>query len=226
MKPLLRVVLIVDALMLLGFGALFVLTPWDLLYDSLQLVQTQPALVGIVFGVVLLGLAWLAIHAAFDGALTVAVGRVAGHLGWICGVVMLVWLIGLHRPMLTRFGELVCAGVGAWLIVIGLGGVRLAAAVRQREKVQAAADAAAQREARAAAKQDAKAVARQEARQEPVSYATPVVVTEPAPAMPAPVVTPAPAATPEPAAAPAPSAATEEARHAAATGTPRRPMGG
>ncbi|WP_233863210.1 hypothetical protein [Paraburkholderia adhaesiva] len=138
MKALLRVVLIVDALMLLGFGVLFLLTPWASLFDALQLVQPQPVLVGLVLGVVLMGLAWLAVRAAFDGAMTVPVGRVAGHINWICGVLMLVWLIGFHNPQLTGFGQLTAGGIGAWLIVIGFGGVRLAGAVRRREKAQAA----------------------------------------------------------------------------------------
>jgi len=219
MKPLLRVVLIVDALMLLGFGALFVLTPWHLLYDALQLVQPQPALVGMVLGVALLGLAWLAVHAAFDGALTVAVGRVAGHVSWISGVLMLVWLIGLHRPSLTGFGELVSGGVGAWLIVIGLGGVRLAASVRRREKVQAAADASARRARPVTATNE-------DVRREPVSYTTTPMAAGAAPVSP---VRPAPVAPMPPQAVPAatpPSAAAEAARDAAATGTPRPPLDG
>ncbi len=68
MKPLLRVVLIIDALLLLAFGVLFVLTPWKGLYDALQLVQVEPAMVGQAFGIALLGLAWLSFHAAVNGA--------------------------------------------------------------------------------------------------------------------------------------------------------------
>jgi hypothetical protein len=166
MKPLLRVVLIVDALMLLAFGVLFLLTPWASLYDALQLVQPQPALVGQVFGVVLLGFAWLVARAAFDGAMTAPVGRVAGHVDWIAGVLMLVWLIGLHTPRLTGFGQLVAGGVGVWLILIGFGVARLAGAVRRRDKVLAAEAAAAQREARN--------VAKREPRPEPAKHAEPV----------------------------------------------------
>ncbi|WP_322013916.1 hypothetical protein [Paraburkholderia sp. J12] len=166
MKPLLRVVLIVDALMLLGFGVLFLLTPWASLFDALQLVQPQPPLVGQVFGVVLLGFAWLAARAAFDGAMTAPVGRVAGHIDWIAGVLLLVWLIGLHTPRLTGFGQLLAGGLGAWLILVGLGLARLAAAVRRRDKALAAEAAAVERDARDAAKR--------ERRQEPVTYAAPV----------------------------------------------------
>lgn len=166
MKPLLRVVLIVDALMSLGFGVLFLLAPWASLYDALQLAQPQPALVGQVLGVVLLGFAWLAVRAAFDGAMTATVGRVAGHVDWIAGVLLLVWLIGLHTPKLTGFGQLVAGGVGAWLIVIGFGLARLSGAVRRRDRALAAEAAAAQR--------DAKIAAKREPRQEPVTYATPV----------------------------------------------------
>ncbi|MBB5442216.1 MULTISPECIES: hypothetical protein [unclassified Paraburkholderia] len=134
MKPLLRVVLILDALLLLAFGLLFVLTPWTSLYDALQLVPTEPMLVGQAFGVALIGLAWLAVHASFDGALTSTVAKVVGHAHWLIGVLMLVWLLGLHTPSLTGFGQMVAVLAGIVLVVIGLGGVRLSGAVRRREK--------------------------------------------------------------------------------------------
>lgn len=243
MKPLLRIVLIVDALTLLGFGVLFLLTPWNSLYNALQLVQPQPALIGQAFGVVLLGFAWIAARAAFDGGLTAMVGRTVGHVNWIAGVLMLVWLIGLHTPRLTGFGQLVAGAVGAWLIIVGLGGTRLAGAVKRREKVQAAEAAAQEREARAVARSK---------REEPVVYAKPVFADRPVgtgaagaePVVPPPAVTPAspapvpPVVTPAvtPAATPAvmpvtPRTATEaeEARLAArdeAAGSPRPPVRG
>jgi predicted lipid-binding transport protein (Tim44 family) len=172
MKALLRVVLIVDALMLLGFGVLFLLTPWASLYDALQLVQPQPVLIGLVLGVVLLGLFWLAVRAAFDGAMTVPVGRVAGHINWISGALMLVWLIGLHSPELTGFGQLIAGGIGAWLIVIGFGGVRLAGAVRRREKAQAA--QAKQVAGSAPVRRDPLLVTQNEVPGEPVTRSMPV----------------------------------------------------
>lgn len=225
MKPLLRIVLIADALMLLGFGVLFLLTPWNSLYNALQLVQPQPALIGQAFGVVLLGFAWIALRAAFDGDLTAMVGRTVGHVNWIAGVLMLVWLVGLHTPQLTGFGQLVAGAVGAWLIIVGLGGTRLAGAVKRREKAQAAEAAAQEREARAAARTK---------REEPVVYAKPVPAGGPeqagtsgtGPAVPSP-------ATPMPAdvAAATPGAAeqAQEARVAArdeAADAPRPPLRG
>ncbi len=135
MKPLLRVVLILDALLLLAFGLLFLLTPWTSLYDALQLVQTQPALVAQGFGVALIGLAWLAFHASFDGDLTAKVAkRSVGHVNWLTGVLMLVWLLGMHTPALTGFGQIVAVLTAVVLVLIGLGGVRLSGAVRRREK--------------------------------------------------------------------------------------------
>ncbi|QJP71980.1 hypothetical protein [Burkholderia glumae] len=148
MKPLLRVVLVIDALLLLAGGVLFVLTPWKGLYDALQLVPVDPAMAGQAFGVALLGLAWLAFHASFNGDLTTGVARAVGHVNWLIGVLMVVWLIGLHRPELNALGQLVSVATAVVLLVIGLGGVRLASAVRRRErglaadaKVQPAADA-------------------------------------------------------------------------------------
>ncbi|HKT99780.1 MAG TPA: hypothetical protein VJS30_25130 [Paraburkholderia sp.] len=232
MKPLLRVVLIVDALMLLGFGVLFLLTPWNSLYNALQLVQPQPALIGQAFGVVLLGFAWIALRAAFDGGLTAMVGRAAGHVNWIAGVLMLVWLIGLHAPRLTGFGQLVAGAVGAWLIIVGLGGARLASAVKRRDKAQAAEAAAQEREARAVAAAK---------REEPVVYAKPAFAGGPAeagaagaePVVRRPAVTPA-APAPVPPAVPASephttAAQAEEARLAArdeAADAPRPPLRG
>jgi hypothetical protein len=156
MKPLLRAVLILDALLLLAFGLLFLLTPWTSLYNALLLVQTQPALVGQGFGVALIGLAWLAVHASIDGALTSAVAKVVGHVNWLTGVLMLVWLVGLHTPALTGFGQISAVLTGVVLLVVGLGGVRLSGAVRRREKVRLAEAAAAERAEKQAAKDAAK----------------------------------------------------------------------
>jgi hypothetical protein len=152
MKALLRVVLIADALLLLAFGLLFLLTPWASLYNAMQLVQVQPALIGQAFGIALIGLAWLALHASIDGALTTTAARVVGHVNWLTGVLMLVWLLGLRTPSLTGFGQLVSVLAAAVLLIIGLGGVRLAGAVRRRERTRLAETAAAERADRQAAK--------------------------------------------------------------------------
>ncbi|HTH60279.1 MAG TPA: hypothetical protein VL689_08990 [Paraburkholderia sp.] len=213
MKPLLRVVLIVDALLLFAFGVLFLLTPWASLYDALQLVRTQPTLVGQAFGFVLIGLAWLAAHAAFDGALTASIGRVVGHVNWIVGVLMLVWLIGLHTPAMSGFGELVAGAVAAWMIVLGLGGVRVARLVRRRDRALAL---------------EAAAVARAPVSHEPVGVATPVYATEPrvgeTPARPLTEVTVTRAAV-----SPPPAVSVEDARNAArdeAAGSTKPPLHG
>jgi hypothetical protein len=249
MKPLLRAVLILDALLLLAFGVLFLLTPWTSLYNALLLVQTQPALVAQGFGVALIGLAWLAFHASLDGALTSTVARVVGHVNWLTGVLMLVWLLGLHTPALTGFGQIVAVLTGVVLLVIGLGAVRLSGAVRRREKVRAAEAVAAGRADRQAAKDAAKDAAN---RREPgrvtagfpVYHADPVVepvipVTHPvgspaaAPLHPA-VVDEAGLSAAEraqrtsPAASAEAAAAREDARNAAADapGAPRPPFHG
>ncbi|HWT38840.1 MAG TPA: hypothetical protein VN289_21310 [Paraburkholderia sp.] len=151
MKPLLRAVLIIDALVLLAFGLLFLLTPWKSLYDALQLVQTDPALVGQGAGIALIGLAWLALHASIDGAMTATTAKVVGHVNWLTGVLMLVWLVGLHTPRLTAFGQLVAVLTGVALLVIGLGGVKLAGAVKRRERLTVS--AAAERADRVAARE-------------------------------------------------------------------------
>jgi len=135
MKPLLRAVLIVDAMLLMGFGVLFVLTPWQALFNALQLANIQPAMLGQAFGIALLGLAWLAFHAAVNGELTTPVARVVGHVNWLIGVLTVVWSFGTgNGPALAAAGRVLSAMAGIALIVLGLGGVRLASAVRRREK--------------------------------------------------------------------------------------------
>ena len=240
MKPLLRAVLIIDALLLLAFGLLFLLTPWTSLYNALQLVQTQPTLVGQGLGITLIGLAWLAFHASIDGALTSTVAKVVGHVNWLTGLLMLVWLIGMHRPELTGFGQLVAVLAGVVLVVIGLGGVRLSGAVRRRERLRLAEIAAAERAEKQAAKDDARGRDAVGYRAEPVvepvvvparaSMAEPVVPPATRPASP---ISPATGHPVEPdfAAANRPgtlSASDVEARSAAADapGAPRPPFHG
>jgi hypothetical protein len=152
MKPLLRVVLILNALVFLAFGLLFVLTPWVGLYGALQLepIRVQPAFAGQLFGIALIGLAWLAFHAALDGALTARAARVSGHVQWVSGVVVLVWLLGLHMPEVAGFGQVCAAVVGAVLLVLGLGSVRLSSAVRRNERAKQAGAASAERAQRRA----------------------------------------------------------------------------
>ena len=232
MKPLLRAVLIIDALLLLAFGVLFLLTPWTSLYNALQLVQTQPTLVGQGLGIALIGLAWLAFHASIDGALTSTVAKVVGHVNWLTGLLMVVWLIGMHRPELTGFGQLVAVLAGVVLVVLGLGGVRLSGAVRRRERLRLAESVAAGRAERQAAKDAARG-------RDAVGYRAEPVVEPVVPAAVPPVVRPASPISPatghpvEPdfAAANRPgtlSASDAEARSSAADapGAPRPPFHG
>ncbi|WP_175655549.1 hypothetical protein [Burkholderia ambifaria] len=180
MKPLLRAVLIVDAMLLLGFGVLFVLTPWQALFNALQLANIQPAMLGQAFGIALLGLAWLAFHAAVNGELTTPVARVVGHVNWLIGVLTVVWSFGTgNGPALAAAGRVLSAMAGIALIVLGLGGVRLASAVRRREKAQVL-------EAR-----DAKRPAEPAPASAPQQRVEPVVNRPVAPAAPAAAATPA-----------------------------------
>jgi hypothetical protein len=154
MKPLLRVVLVINALIFLAFGLLFLLTPWAGLYGALQLdsIRVQPAFAGQLLGVALTGLAWLAFHAALDGALTARAARVSGHVQWLSGVVVLVWLLGLHTPQVDAFGQMSAVVVGVVLVVLGFGSVRLSSAVRRRERAAQAGAVSAQRAEKQAAK--------------------------------------------------------------------------
>jgi hypothetical protein len=152
MKPLLRAVLVINALIFLAFGVLFLLTPWTALWASMHLVTVQPPFIGQLFGVALIGIAWLAVHAAIDGALTATAAKVSGHVEWLSGLVMMVWLLGLRTPELTGFGQVIAALTGVGMLVLGLGSVRLSGAVRRRERAALAGAAAAERAEKRAAK--------------------------------------------------------------------------
>ncbi|MDR5731787.1 hypothetical protein QCE47_05420 [Caballeronia sp. LZ025] len=158
MKPLLRAVLVVNALIFVVFGVLFLLTPWAGLFDALQLgaMRVEPAFAGQLLGVALIGFAWLSLHAAIDGALTAAAAKASGHVEWLSGVIALVWLLGLRTPQVDGFGQVSAALIGIVLVVLGLGSVRLASAVRRRERAAAVGAASAERaEKKAAQTRDA-----------------------------------------------------------------------
>lgn len=158
MKPLLRVVLVVNALIFVVFGMLFLLTPWAGLYDALQIgaMRIEPAFAGQLLGIALIGFSWISLHAAIDGALTAAAAKASGHVQWLSGIVVLVWLLGLRTPEVDGFGQVSAALIGIVLLVLGLGSVRLASAVRRRERAAAVGAASAERaEKKAAQTRDA-----------------------------------------------------------------------
>lgn len=140
MKPILRALLVVDGIITLVLGLALVASPWANTIVALQAVAPQPPALGQLFGITLLGFAWLQLHAAYDGQLTIAVARVSGHVGWISGIVLLVWLIALHSATVDTNRAFVFSGpaVAIVLLVIGLGLVRIASAVRRRNRQLAA----------------------------------------------------------------------------------------
>lgn len=173
MKPLLRAVLIVDAGLYLSAGAALLLSPLAGVQRTLQLTPIEPAMVGQMLGLVLLGLAWLSLRGAFDGAMTIGVAKIVGHVTWLAGALVLAWTIGPHALWLPALGIVPNLLVGGLLVIVGLGGARFAGAVRRRE-VEKAAQAATG--AKAAKKRDA-AVAASAASQAP---AEPVLRPQPA----------------------------------------------
>jgi hypothetical protein len=192
MKPLLRAILVINALIFLAFGVLLLLTPWVGLWNQMHLVNVQPAFVGQLFGIALIGLSWLAMHAAIDGALTATAAKVTGHVEWLSGLVMLVWLLGLRTPEITGFGQIVSALVGVVMLVLGLGSVRLAGAVRRRDRAALAGAVAADRAEKRAAK--AKAEERVVVQPVPVPVVDPEPVIRPVVATPSTTARPAAAA--------------------------------
>lgn len=169
MKPLLRAVLVVDALVTVAFALLLLATPWTSLYDTLQLIQVSPAMVGQLFGIVLLVLAGLQLRAAINGALTAPIAGASGHALWACGVLMLVWLMAVRSPSLAGLGVWLGPLVGIALLLYGLINVRLAAAVRRRERAAAQGVASAERAQRRVAASSAVPVTANSERIDPVT---------------------------------------------------------
>ena len=125
MKPLLRTLLAMDAVIVLVLGLLFLLTPWlAALYAPLSGFESAPALIGQLLGVTLLGMAALQAQAMAKGHLTGAVARVTGHTLWIGGVVLLVWELALGQPAGNKTVQYSAVVVGIALLLLGLGQAR------------------------------------------------------------------------------------------------------
>jgi hypothetical protein len=138
MKPLLRAVLVVDAGLYLSSGAVLLLTPLAGLQRALQITTIEPAMVGQMLGLALLGLAWLSLRGAIDGAMTIGVAKIVGHVTWLAGALVIAWAIGPHTLWLPALGIVPNLLIGGLLVVVGLGGARFASAVRKREIARAA----------------------------------------------------------------------------------------
>ena len=138
MKPLLRAVLLVDAGLYLSSGSVLLLTPLAGLQRALQMTTIEPAMVGQMLGLALLGLAWLSLRGAIDGAMTIGVAKIVGHVTWLAGALVLAWTLGPHTLWLPALGIVPNLLIGGLLIVVGLGGARFASAVRKREIAKAA----------------------------------------------------------------------------------------
>lgn len=138
MKPLLRAVLIVDTGLYLSAGAALLLSPLTAVQRTLQLTPIEPAMAGQMLGLALLALAWLSLRGAVDGAMTIGVAKIVGHVTWLAGALVLAWTIGPHTLWLPPLGIVPNLLIGGLLVIVGLGGARFAGAVRRREIDKAA----------------------------------------------------------------------------------------
>lgn len=151
MKPLLRTLLAIDAVIVLLFGAFFVLTPWLPDYPPVAGFASSPAIVGQLLGVFLLGFAWLLANASLNGALSAQVARITGRTLSVAGIVVLVWQIVFNQPELTGPLQSIGVIVGIVVLLLGLLQAQLGWAVRRRDRqLQAGAVSAQRAEARAA----------------------------------------------------------------------------
>ncbi len=120
MKPLLRVVLVINALIFLAFGVLFLLTPWTALWASMHLVTVQPPFVGQLFGG---GAHWYSVGCGSCGYRW-RVDRDGRQGLGTCGVVVGTGDDGLAaraaHARVTGFGQVIAALVGAVMLVLGL----------------------------------------------------------------------------------------------------------
>ncbi|MCY0386290.1 hypothetical protein OVY01_03320 [Robbsia sp. Bb-Pol-6] len=150
MKPLLRTLLAVDAIVVLLLGLLFLASPWLVRSDLLAGFASTPAVFGQLFGVVLLGLAWMQGSAARNPALTAPVARIVGNTLGVAALVFLVWLIALGVPVLPVRAQRLAIVLAVGLLLLGLVQARMGITVMKRERLQAVgAVSAARAEARA-----------------------------------------------------------------------------
>jgi hypothetical protein len=135
MKPLLRTLLAINGGIVLLFGLMCLLTPWlGDISTPLAGFASAPAMIGQMLGIALLAFAALQFHAMADGALTGAVARMAGHMMWLMGLVLLVWELALGQPVVAGDGRLVATIIGIGLLILGLGQARLGGMVRTKER--------------------------------------------------------------------------------------------
>jgi hypothetical protein len=136
MKPILRALLVIDGIITLLLGLALVVSPWADSIVALQAIAPHPPALGQLFGISLLGIAWLQLHAAVDGQLTLTIARVSGHVNWVSGIVLLVWLIALHGTSTETNQAVLLTGpaIAIVLLVLGLGLVRLAGSIRRRNR--------------------------------------------------------------------------------------------
>lgn len=153
MKPVLRTLLAINAVIVLLFGLLFLLTPWLSVYPALSGFASSPALIGQLLGVFLLGFSALQAQAVFSGRLTAPVGRIAGTSLALAGVVVLIWDIALGLPDVDRSADYAVPFVGVVVLVLGLIQARLGGGVMAQERRLAVGEASARRaEVRAGSK--------------------------------------------------------------------------
>ncbi|CAB3795067.1 hypothetical protein [Pararobbsia alpina] len=136
MKPILRSLLVIDGIITLLLGLALIVSPWADSIVALQAIAPHPPALGQLFGISLLGIAWLQLHAAVDGQLTLTIARVSGHVNWLSGLVLLVWLIVLHGTAVDTSQAVLLSGpaIAFVLLVLGVGLVRLAGSIRRRNR--------------------------------------------------------------------------------------------
>lgn len=155
MKALLRVVLLLDAVLQVLVGLVLLLAPMQSIYNALQLPQPSPALYGQMLGVLLIGVAWLLVRAAFNGNLTAPVAGVVGNVNLACAVLIIVWLVFFELPV-TGAGRIWLPILAAVMALFAALEIPAATSVVRREKAREQDALLAQRNAREA---DAQAAA-------------------------------------------------------------------
>lgn len=133
MKALLRLVLVLDAALIAVLAALFLAAPLSMLFEVLQLPTPNPALYGQLLGLMLLAWALLASQASWSGQLTVPVASKLGYIQLASALLIVAWLMS-GMPNLQTLGRLLMAAVAVVLMCFSLILIKLAAAVRRREK--------------------------------------------------------------------------------------------
>lgn len=115
-------VLRIDAVLGVVFGAVMLAATWEGLYDALEIPQPRPWVYAQIGGAALIGLSWIAWHAAKDPAQTRLVAQGAAIVDIGAFVIIAVWVFSddVGIPSSGSLGSWIFDITAVALVVLGI----------------------------------------------------------------------------------------------------------